>query len=249
MERKNYFSDQSKAYAAFRPAYPEKLYQFILSHVTNRLCAWDCGTGNGQVARQLAGHFRKVYATDVSQQQIDEAFPANNIFYSVCPAERTPFQENQFDLVTVAQALHWFDRDQFYEEVRRTAKPHALLAAWGYALLSIDPVVDQFFIRFYTDTTGPYWDPARRLVENQYRDLFFPFPEIPCPDFTIRVTWSLDQFAGYLSSWSATQQFIRVHGRDPVPEFKETLRSLWPADEVKQVTFPVFMKLGKVPPR
>lgn len=246
MERKNYFSDQSKAYAAFRPAYPEQLYQFLLSQVNDTSCAWDCGTGNGQVARELARHFRKVYATDISEQQINEAFQEKNIFYSVCPAERTPFQENQFDLVTVAQALHWFDREQFYQEVRRTAKPHALLAAWGYALLSIEPVVDQFFIRFYRETTGPYWDPARRLVENQYLDLYFPFEEIPCPDFTIRVTWSLDQFAGYLSSWSATQQFIRVHARDPVPEFKETLESVWHPSEVKQVTFPVFMKLGRV---
>lgn len=246
MEKKDYFSRQSKAYAAFRPAYPEELYAFIFRHVRNRSCAWDCATGNGQVARHLADYFDTVFATDISQQQLDHAFPAKNISYALAPAEHPSFADNQFDLITVAQALHWFHLPSFYEEVRRTGKPQGLLAVWGYALLTIDPVIDELFMDFYNHKTGPYWDPARKLVENHYRDIPFPFDEIPCPDFQIRVQWTSDQFAGYLQSWSATQKYISSHGVNPVDAFMENLRPFWEPGEVKRVTFPVFMKAGLI---
>lgn len=246
MEKKNYFSHQSKAYAAYRPTYPAALYKFIFDHLDNYSCAWDCATGNGQVAQYLARHFESVYATDISKQQIDNAFPAKNIFYSVAGEENTEFQDNQFDLVTVGQALHWFNRQGFYREVRRTVKPGGLLAVWGYALLNVEPVIDKLFMDFYTNQIGPYWDEARKLVENYYRDIPFPFDEIVCPEFRITVNWSLHQFTGYLSSWSATQKYIHIHGVDPVAAFEKDLRSVWRPDEIKHVTFPVFMKLGKV---
>lgn len=246
MDKKDYFSAQSKAYAAFRPSYPEALYDFVFKQLAARSCAWDCATGNGQVATRLAKEFATVHATDISQQQIDLAVRADNIHYSISSAERSAFQSNQFDLVTVAQALHWFDTTSFYDEVRRTSKPQGILAVWGYSLLSVDARVDELFLEFYNDKVGPYWDDARRLVENRYRDIPFPFEQIPCPDFEIKVAWSAHQLAGYLSSWSATQKYIQVHSKDPVEPFMKNLTGVWKPDEVKVVRFPVFMKLGKV---
>jgi SAM-dependent methyltransferase len=248
MEKKDYFSGHSKLYATFRPTYPEALYQFILGQLQDKATAWDCATGNGQVAQYLARHFRSVYATDISQQQLDNAFLSSNIVYSVAPAESTSFPDDTFDLITVAQALHWLHPDRFYAEVRRTAKRNALLAVWGYALLSVDARVDKQFLNFYHNTTGPYWDESRKLVENQYRDIPFPFAKIDCPAFSIKVNWSLDQFAGYLTSWSATQKFIRVNGFNPVDQFKSSLTSVWNEGEIKPVTFPLFLKLGRVNP-
>lgn len=246
MQKKDYFSRQSNSYAAFRPAYPAALYDFIFKHLTSRSCAWDCATGNGQVATHLAKHFHSVYATDISQQQIDHAVPAENIYYSIAAAEQSGFEENQFDLITVAQALHWLNTDAFYNEVRRTSKREGLLAAWGYSLLSVDPQVDELFLDFYNHKIGPFWDEARRLVENHYRDIAFPFEAIPCPEFEIRVEWTPHQFAGYLSSWSATQNYIHKHGTDPVEPFMKNLEQIWRQDEVKAVVFPVFMKLGRI---
>lgn len=129
---KDFFSGHSKIYAAFRPTYPEELYQFIFKHLKHKTKAWDCATGNGQVAQYLSKHFDNVYATDMSQQQLDHAFPAPNIHYSVCKAEKTLFEDQQFDLITVGQALHWLELDSFYKEVKRTGKPGSLLAVWGY---------------------------------------------------------------------------------------------------------------------
>ena len=246
MDKKDYFSGQSQVYAAFRPTYPAALYDFMFSHLKNKSTAWDCATGNGQVARYLADHFEKVYATDISNEQLKSAFIAKNIFYSLSGAEQTRFPDNQFDLITVAQALHWIRVDEFYREVKRTSKPGALLAVWGYSLLSVSPPIDEVFLHFYENTVGPYWDDARRLVENEYRDIPFPFEPIAVPSFRIETTWTVDQFAGYLTSWSATQKYIQLHGVNPVHKFKEHIRTLWPTNELKRVTFPLFAKLGKV---
>src|SRR5690606_31022464 len=111
------------------------IFDFLNTLIPGKGAAWDCGTGNGQVASKLAKTFGEVFATDQSQAQIDQAIPASNIRYSVQPAEKTDFNEEQFDLIVVAQAIHWFDFDRFYAEVRRTGKRHAVLCVMGYGLL------------------------------------------------------------------------------------------------------------------
>jgi SAM-dependent methyltransferase len=245
-QHKDYFSTQAKTYADFRPTYPASIYEFLLQHIPERGTAWDCATGNGQVANQLSGYFDKVYATDISQQQLEHATRKKNIFYSISPAEKTSFPDNQFDLITVGQALHWFDRNRFYEEVRRVAKPGGLLAVWGYALLSIEPAIDNRIMYFYNHVVGPYWDSARKLLEDEYTTISFPFEEIICPPFSIEVEWTIDQLAGYLSSWSSTQKYIQLKGQDAVTPFIQTLAEDWGPAQKKLVSFPVFCRLGKI---
>ena len=242
---KDFFSSQSKVYAAFRPTYPKALYDFIFRHLIDKKVAWDCATGNGQVAKYLAAYFNEVYATDISQQQLDHAVREKNIFYSKSQAEKTGFRDNQFDLITVAQALHWFDQKLFFEEAARVAKPNAFVAVWGYGLLYIDPVIDDLIMEFYKDKVGPYWDEARKLVETEYRSITFPFAEIKTPSFSIQVQWTIDQLAGYLSSWSATQKYVAERGHDPVSPFVKTLQKHWQRTEM-MASLPIFMRLGQV---
>ena len=242
---KDYFSTQSKAYAAFRPTYPNELYEFIFRQVINKNNAWDCATGNGQVAHKLARHFRNVEATDISAKQLEQAVKKNNIRYAIAPAEKTVFPDHQFDLITVAQALHWFDREAFYKEVRRVGKPGGILAVWGYSMLAIEPHIDSLILGFYNDIVGPYWDSARRLVEDEYRSIEFPFEPIASPPFSIKVEWTLEQLRGYLSSWSATQKFIEERGADPVETFMKGVQSLW-SEGKKNVAFPIFSKISRM---
>jgi ubiquinone/menaquinone biosynthesis C-methylase UbiE len=243
---KDFFSGHAKTYATFRPVYPAALYDFILQHVSQRTTAWDCATGNGQVAHDLARYFNTVHATDISRQQLDNAQQQSNIHYAVSPAEQTPFQQHQFDLITVGQALHWFDREAFYSEVKRVGKPGAVLAVWGYALLYIEPTLDEIILDFYNNIVGPYWDNARRLVEQEYKTISFPFNEIKTPPFAIEVHWTLDHLAGYFESWSATQKYIQHHQQNPVPALVEKLQQHWDNGQEKRVSFPVFMRLGKI---
>lgn len=243
---KDYFSGHSRLYASFRPTYPEDLYTFIFDHVAQKDTAWDCATGNGQVATYLANYFDRVFATDISTQQLEQAPAHDGIVYAVSTAEKTLFPDNQFDLITVGQALHWFERDIFYQEVKRVAKPGGILAVWGYANLAVSPEIDVHLQHFYQNTIGPYWDDARRLVETEYKTIAFPFEEIPAPTFAIRVAWSLEHLSGYLETWSATQKYIRENQQNPVPDLIETLRALWPDNIQQTVSFPVFLRLGRV---
>lgn len=247
MSTKDLFSGHAELYAAFRPTYPEDLYQFIFSHLNGRTAAWDCATGNGQVARRLAAHFKLVCATDISSSQISKAFRAENISYSIAPAESTTFVDDQFDLITIAQALHWINTDDFYREVVRTGKPGSLLAVWGYGLLETGPEVDTIIQKFYRSTVGPYWDSARKHIDDAYQRIPFPFTEYKAPALAISVQWSLDHLAGYLASWSATQKFIEVTGDNPVPPLIADIGKHWEQGSVRTVNFPIFIKLGRIP--
>lgn len=242
---KDLFSDSSKQYASFRPTYPAELYDFILKQVKRPRVAWDCACGNGQVARDLADRFEKVYATDQSQSQIDNAHKKQNIVYSVCPAEKTPFNDQQFDLITVGQAIHWFDIALFFDEVRRVSKPGAVVAVWGYSLLSVDHGIDLIINHFYTSVIGPYWDAERKLVDERYRTIDFPLTRIDVPPFDFSFNWTLDELRGYLNTWSAVRKYINQNHVNPVDKVVDQLSPLW-GTERKKVSFPLFVRMGKV---
>lgn len=241
---KDYFSGHSKLYVTFRPTYPDALYEFIFRHVNQFDKAWDCATGNGQVAHVLAKHFEQVYATDISSEQIKHAHQVKNIIYNVEPAEQTSFANNQFDLITVAQALHWLNPEDFFREAMRVAKPGSILAVWGYANCFVNSEIDKHIAYFYQHIVGPYWDKARMLIEQHYQPISFPFEEIPSPPFQIQVNWNLEQFAGYITTWSATQKFINKNGFNPVTEMISKITPLWGIN--KTVTFPLFLRIGKI---
>jgi SAM-dependent methyltransferase len=241
---KDRFSSHARQYAAFRPTYPGELYDFIYRHLNYFTTAWDAGTGNGQVARELARKFASVMATDISPQQLKNAYQADNIFYSLA-SEKTPFPDKTFDLITVAQAIHWFDVNQFYREVRRVAKPNAIVAVWGYGLLSTVPEIDSCLRHFYTEVVGPYWDKERRLVDEHYRTLSFPFDELETPAFRFSFRWTLDEFQGYLATWSSVQKYKAEKGINPVESFIEEIKPSW-KEETQIVNFPLFLRMGRI---
>jgi len=241
---KDLFSSHASQYAAFRPPYPKELYDFIFSQLKDFDSAWDAGTGNGQVARDLSKRFKKVFATDISDKQIENAVQAENIFYSVA-GETTSFTDKSFDLICVAQAIHWFDRARFYEEVKRVAKPDALLAIWGYGLLSIDSEIDKQIRNFYTNIVGSYWDKERKLIDEEYKTISFPFQEIKTPSFEFSFQWTLPELHGYLTTWSAVQKFIKANGSNPVDNLIQKILPLWNSGK-KQIRFPLFARIGTV---
>ncbi len=239
------FSNQADRYAIYRPRYPQPLYDYLLDEVKARSAAWDCATGNGQVAEVLSHHFDQVVATDASAAQLAQAPATSKVVYSVSTAEQTPFPNHSFDCITVAQALHWFDFNRFYTEVRRVIKPGGLLATWGYGLVQSENETTNRLVReFYTTMVGKYWDAERKYVDDAYQTIPFPFRELPHPDFSIAVTWSLNELLGYLGTWSSVQKFIRSEGYNPVEAFGQQLEAYWMANEA--LFFPVFMRAGMV---
>jgi ubiquinone/menaquinone biosynthesis C-methylase UbiE len=243
---KDNFSKQSSAYAQFRPGYPAAFFDFLFQHCHQFEYAWDCATGNGQIAMQLAERFEHVEATDISDNQLLHAIPHARVRYTNQPAEAPLFGEVIFDLIVVGQAAHWFSLERFYTQVRRVIKPGGLLVLVGYYLPRFnDPAIDGLVNHLYTSVLGPYWDVERRWVDQQYATLPFPFEEIPFPKMSMEYTWTSDQLIGYLSTWSAAQHFIQKNGSTPIDQsFLEALNVAWPAGTLRQVTFPIFGRAG-----
>lgn len=241
------FSTQAAQYVQFRPVYPQALLDFVNSQVRSKKAAWDCGTGNGQVAVQLAQSFEQVMATDISAAQLSQATALPNVTYLQARAEQTPFEPDSFDLITVAQAIHWFDFERFYQEVNRTGRKGGIIAVWGYGLLQLNPEIDHIIKPFYKQKIGPYWDKERKYIDDHYQTIPFPFREIQSPSFAIHVQWNLSELIGYLQTWSSVQKYIASNGENPVQALLPELSAYWSSpQEKKQVTFPLFMRIGYI---
>ena len=244
---KDKFSTSAPFYAKYRPGYPTELIEYVVSFVKERNRAWDCATGNGQVAVLLADYFNEVFATDISQNQLSNARQHERVFYSIARAEETTFPDNYFDLITVGQAYHWFQFTEFEREAKRVARDAAVIAVWGYTLMVIgDPGIDAMLLRFYEDIVGPYWDPERKILEDHFRNVPFNFEPLPAKNFQMELHWTKDELLGFLHSWSAVQNFLKARGTDPVEIIARQLEPVWPDQEAKNVYFPIFLKLGRV---
>lgn len=244
---KDLFSKQASLYAKYRPGYPPSLIDYILAYVKNRDIAWDCATGNGQAAVLLAPYFKNVLATDISQNQISHAVQHPSIRYSVSTAEKTLFADDTFDLVTVAQAYHWLHFEQFSREATRVSKNGAVVAVWGYELVeAADPALNQGLRRFYSDIVGKYWDPERKYVDEQYKTIPFYFSELPSKTFRTGIQWTLDDFVGYLNTWSSVQHFIRENHYNPVNPFVDEIKKCWENKEEHLFSIPYFLRLGSI---
>jgi SAM-dependent methyltransferase len=247
-EFSDHFGSVSSSYAKFRPTYPADLFDWLVAIVPGHAAAWDCACGSGQASVDLAARFGRVIATDASAGQIESAVPHARVEYRVASAEKPGLPDASVDLVTVAQALHWFDIAVFFAEVRRVTKRGGALAVWTYGVPRLgDPKCDELAQTFYSVTVGPYWPPERAIVEAGYRTLPFPFDEIVPPAFAMTAEWEMAQLLGYLASWSATARYVAAHGKNPVREFAEVLGSAWGDPEVpRTISWPLTLRAGRV---
>ncbi|RMF62495.1 MAG: class I SAM-dependent methyltransferase [Calditrichaeota bacterium] len=246
MKFKDHFSGHADQYARFRPTYPKSLFAFLAEISPGTRRAWDCATGNGQAAQALAELFEDVVATDASKEQLANAAPHRGLHYVVAQAEQTPLQDHTVDLVTVAQAAHWFHFDAFYREVRRVLTPGGILGLWGYDLLHITPEIDRLVRELY-EQVDAFWPPERKWPEEHYTTLPFPFQELDHPAFEMESQWTLGQLLGYLNTWSATQRFIAADGVNPVDPMVPRLEAAWGEPErVRMASWPLFLRIGRV---
>ena len=224
---KDHFSSDSKAYRTYRPTYPAALFSYLATVAQKNERAWDCATGNGQAAVELSNHFEWVVATDASSQQIDEAQVRSNIEYVVARAEQVPIETGSIDLVTVAQALHWFNVDAFFLETDRVLKSEGVLAVWSYNMLRIEPAIDAIVHRFAYETVGPYWPEERAIVDANYQSIEFPYTEVDTPVFEMEIEWNLEELLAYLGTWSGVKRYREVESSDPVVDVEQALRAVW----------------------
>ena len=241
------FSDRSPQYARARPDYPAALFSALATLSPGRELAWDAGTGNGQAAVGLARHFTRVLATDPSAAQLAEARAEPRISYRQARDGDSGLAGRSADLITVAQAAHWFDLDAFYQEALRVLRPGGVLALWCYGLCRITPEIDAVIERFYTETIGPWWPPERRHVEAGYHTLSFPLAESAFPQSDMQHRWTLTQLIDYVGTWSAVAANRNQGGTDPLPALTEALRPLWGRPDARRmIRWPLHGRLGRL---
>jgi SAM-dependent methyltransferase len=244
---KDHFSRQAVDYAKYRPHYPPSLFVWLAEQVPRRDCAWDVGTGSGQAAVALATHFERVVATDPAAAQVKNAEAHARVTYRVAPAEQTDIESQSVDLITVAQALHWFDFDRFYAEAVRVARPQGLIAVWAYGLGEITPEVDTVVRHYYGDIVGPYWPPERRYIDEAYATIPFPFEPLATPDFAMTQQWALEDFVGYLGTWSAGQRYRQAQGHDPLERIYDSLAAAWGVSSTaRTIKWPIYLRVGRI---
>jgi len=245
MSFKDHFSGHAAAYASARPGYPVALFEILAGLPDRRRLAWDAGTGNGQAAVGLADHFERVVATDPSSTQLEHATPHPRVEYRVGPAESSGFAAGTVDLVTAAQAFHWFDFERFFAEAERVLAPGGALAVWTYNLVRITPEIDALIDRLAYDLIAAYWPPERRWVDEEYRTIPFPFAEVEIAPLRHEETWDLARLLSYLRTWSSAQRFTKDQGTDAVALIEEDLAAAWgePA-QARAALWPIYLRAG-----
>ena len=221
------FGERASGYASFRPQYPHALFDWLADNSPRRQRALDIACGNGQASHALADRFEQVLACDSSVQQLREIHSASALQLFAADARRLPVQSASLDLITVAQALHWFADPALFAEVRRSLRPDGLFCAWCYGLMQINPVIDELIRELHGDLLNGYWPAGRASVDNGYRDILTDFPAIRVPDFAIQLHWSFEHLLGYLRTWSAVQRWEAEHQQDPLDLFLPRLTKAW----------------------
>ena len=246
-QAKNWFDQGGAAYAAFRPQYPAEVASFLASVAPARALAVDVGCGSGQLTRLLAPHFESVVGLDPSESQIKSAVPQDKIRYQCAPAERLPLEDGCADLISAAQAAHWFDLPKFYAEVRRVGRAGGVVALVSYGVLKLEPLLNERLQQFYWKEIGPFWPPERTLVDSGYSTIDFPFKELAYPSMEIRLAWDLAEFKGYLSTWSAIRN-ARENGRgELLLAFASDMTSLWGDPTIRRpMAWPIAMRIGRL---
>lgn len=244
---KDHFSARAVEYALYRPTYPRALARHLATLAPQRSMALDCACGAGQLSTLLAEEFERVVAVDASPDQIRNARPCVGVEYRVARAEATDLANASVDLVTVAQAVHWFDLDAFYEEARRVLRPGGAIALITYGVIEADGEVGRALTNFYVDVLGRFWPPERRHVETGYRLLPFPFDEDPAPDIAMTANWSREELLGYVDTWSAVRNAEAALGREPYEHFARELRTAWSDPEHRiEMRWPLGLRIGHI---
>ncbi|MDO4245216.1 MAG: class I SAM-dependent methyltransferase [Deinococcus sp.] len=123
-------SGAAERYSLGRPAFHGLILERLRPYLRGNELGADvaCGTGLSSVA--LAELVSEVRAYEISGAMLAHALPHPRVAYAQAAAESLPLPDNVLDVLTVAQAFHWFDRQAFLQEARRTLKSSGVLALY-----------------------------------------------------------------------------------------------------------------------
>lgn len=239
------FNTESHKYFQYRPRYPKQLYEFISSVCKSNEMVWDSACGNGQVAVDISEYFSIVEASDIHENQLNNSFEKDNVHYSLQNSEATNYPDNFFDAVCVAQALHWFNLEAFFYEVKRVLKKEGVFFCWGYSFFKVEDEIDQIINEYLLKEIEPFWSEHNKLLHNEYVNINFPFEKIETPKLEMKENWQLAQLLEYLSTWSAIKLYNKKKSINILDELEMQLSNYWEKNELKEIKMDFFVYGGK----
>ncbi len=226
-------SQVAVSYSRCRPTYPVELFEYLASLLPQRLFALDCGTGNGQAAKSLGSiGFARVLAIDASQEQLNQTDPRVNVEYQRWEAETLPVPDRSVDLVTAAQAVHWFDLKKFYPEVKRVLRPGGVLAVWCYLLPSVSEEIDRVLGELFRDERlCAYWPGWIEHIKSGYTTLpCLPGTKWSPFEFDATADRDLNAVCEFVETWAATRLALKAGDSAAVAcldEGRKNLAEVW----------------------
>ena len=249
-------------YSKYRPTYPKNLLTILSGYFTRNGCGddlvVDVGCGSGQSTFQLTEYFSQCIGVDISKAQIDEAQIKReqeghrNVRFMVGNGVDLPLETSSANVVTIAQAWHWLaDVKKFYSECNRVLKSKGCLAVYGYGNVQLlEKSCDSLVQNFYQNTLKGCWHKERHHIDNQYAEVDLPFVNTERHDIEMTKSFPLDDFFGYLSSWSGYQKYCELNpGNTELEALRDTvmkqLSESEGSDGIVKTVFPVFVLLGQ----
>lgn len=231
---KDHFSNVAHIYGAARPTYPIEAFEWIKENAPGHSLAVDVGTGAGEAAIILSKFFDHVIATDASAKQVENAVGPENVTFKTAKAEECPVEDATADVITSAQAVHWFDHELFWKECDRILKPGGLTVLLSYHLIQFDdPALEVTIWNAAKRSFLDYRPPEIKHVLSRYQTLPGPFPgdEVwtgDLPNIPLKKNWNLDDVVRYFSSWSAIGAYKKANNdHDPIPDFRKDIETAW----------------------
>lgn len=231
--------DGAARYAAGRPFFHPLFLVRLAPLLEGRALGADvaCGTGLSSVA--LAGVVERVLAFDVSEAMLAHAAPHPRVSYARASAEALPLPDHSLDVLTVAQAFHWFDRATFLAGARRTLKPGGVLFIYDDFFLGQMPGREDF-AEFVATYAARYPAPPRHpytFGEAEAREAGFSFRE---DRFTHPLTFTRPALVAYLLTHSNTIAATndgRETGGEVAAWLDGGLRPFLPEGETRELLF------------
>jgi ubiquinone/menaquinone biosynthesis C-methylase UbiE len=202
---RNNFSNVAEAYAKYRRDYIDRVYEEIYTFCPNKESSvLDIGCGTGFVANHLASHYSQVIGVDKSAEMLEVAKVSapSNASFAVALAEKLPFEDATFDLVTAGAAYHWFDFDKAGTEILRVLKPAGKLCVfWKYAPGEFSGYLPKFIVsnleKFVPNTPSTN---NESISEDIFRRV--GFSKVDDEEFDFADVYTEEEFLGYIQSHS-----------------------------------------------
>ncbi|KAL4426897.1 hypothetical protein ABPG74_008821 [Tetrahymena malaccensis] len=239
--------NQGQNYDKYRPKYPSKFFDLILKDLNSKESYLDVGCGTGQMLFKLNSHFKIAVGTDLSEKQVSVATEkiSNNQNYmnvKVIQSDAnnliSSLQKNSlplnYDLVTVGQALHWFEVEKFLQLTQskilnQNQNSRLAVAAYYWDGFDIDINNEQLsgkqIHEQYYNSIKNYYDFDRDNLYSNYKHYPFNkyFEQTSEDSFIEKDIFQLDDLVRYMKTSSAYNTLVEQNSKNPIFEDPTTI--------------------------